>query len=332
VVLVRNALAALLGFLLTAAVVYWLLPHRPNLVDERLEKGLAQKDHCEVLFVGPSYIWSDFEPDAFDEEARRIGLDARSCKFGVSALMGYDLKLNLERLFAEDWPRLELVVIDITLGPGVAFPRENWFKPRVLHWHTWGSLPWLWDYYEKDPRSWLEKAPLVSAHAQHVAAHYVRLGGGRDLLEDARPLERLLRRERRKATDAGRDDEIIRARGPTGTKAHERRLERLKKKKAERRKRRKKPKGDWPLELREFVRGHGFEAYFVFAPVFYTKTLPGTPRGHDALVVFDFNDPERYPDVYREDARGYSHHLNEKGGVVYSKLLARELEAVGFAR
>ena len=55
-VLVRSALGAVAGFVLAAMLIYVCLPHRPGLVDERFEKGLAAREYCEVLFVGPSYV------------------------------------------------------------------------------------------------------------------------------------------------------------------------------------------------------------------------------------------------------------------------------------
>jgi len=329
VVPVRNFLGVVAGFVLTAALLYGVVPHRPNLVDERREMALVAREYCEILFVGPSYVFAGVEPDVFDAEARRIGLNVRSCKFGVSGLKGYDLKLNIESLLEHDWPRLELIVIDITLGEGVAFAEENWFKPRVLEWHTVGSIPWLLAYYADDGRSWREKGPLVLAHLEHVAAHYTRLGGGQELLEDVKLFERLAGPKRRKprdsqASDANevfREDEKTRITGAE----FEYRIRTLRKKKAERMKSRRLSSGEWPLELRELVRSHHREAYFLFAPVLYTRTPPKNAlHGRDKLVVLDFNDPDRFPDLYREEVRGSSHHLNEKGGLVYSALLARE--------
>jgi hypothetical protein len=333
VVFLRKALGFVAGFILVAALIHLFMPRRTGLVDEHLRKGLAAREHCEVLFVGPSYVFSNIDTRVFDDEAEKLGFPVRSCKFGVSALKGYDLKRSIERLFEHDWPRLKLVVIDITLGTGVAFAEENWFKERVLEWHTWESIPWLFDYYyATDERRWSKKGPLLWAHLQHVLARYTHLGGGRELLEDARPLERLVKR-RTEQVNARPAGEIVRDRKRIKGEAHTRRVELLKKNKAKRRAPKKSRLGDWSLELRDHVRSHGLEAYFLFASVYTPKLKPKQAgRGRDRLVVLDFNDPTKYPDLYREDSRGFTHHLNRKGTAIYSRLLARELQSVGLPR
>jgi hypothetical protein len=78
-----------------------------------------------VLFVGPSYVDEQVLPDAFDDEAARIGLAARACKFGLSYPQGEALVRHLERLLAHPFPELELVVLDVTLG------KEPWLEPRA---------------------------------------------------------------------------------------------------------------------------------------------------------------------------------------------------------
>ena len=335
VAFVRKALGFLVGFILTAALIHLFMPRRPGLVDKQFRKALAAREYCDVLFVGPSYVASNVDPEVFDDEAKAIGFPVRSCKFGVSALKGYELKLNIERLLEHDWPRLKLIVIDITLGIGVEFADDNWFKERVLEWHTWESIPWLFDYYdEKDARRWSKKGPLLWTHLEHVLARYTHLGGGRDLLEDARPLERLVERGGPKNVNARSSREIVRdEKTRVKRRAHARGVALLKKHKAKRRPPKKSELGDWSLELRDQVRSHGLEAYFLLASVYTPETKPKQARrGRDRLVVLDFNDPARYPDLYRRDSRGFTHHLNRNGTVIYSRLLARELQAVGLPR
>ena len=41
--------------------------------------------------------------------------------------------------------------------------------------------------------------------------------------------------------------------------------------------------------------------------------------------MLDYNDPDRYPELYEVEARGNTSHLASSGRVHYSRLLARDL-------
>lgn len=317
----KNLGGALLGFLL----VLVLLPKVPGPLEQRADPLIAERADCSVLFIGPSYVAAQFEPPAFNREAERIGIDLRACKFGAQALRGYELRMWLDRLLSHDWPRLRLVVIDITLGDEVGFNSENWLKPRVIEWHTLETLPWLLRYYEERERLPLpKKVPELWAHAKHVGAHYLRLGEGVEGLGFVRIVDGLrpkpsARPQRASPISDGRNRERLRG------NAYRRHLESLRAKRA-------KPRGgrsDWPLELRELVRAHGREAYFLIAPVLYN---PRTPKralgGEDPLVVLDFDQPDRFPELYQEDVRGNTSHLRGEGPDLYSAALAREIKRV----
>ncbi len=317
----KNLSFTLLGFLLVLA----LLPRVPGPLEQRADPLLAERADCGVLFIGPSYVANQIEPDAFNREADRIGLDAHACKFGAPALRGFELRMWLERLLSHDWPRLRLVVVDITLGDEVGFNSENWLKPRVIEWHTLEALPWLMTYYEeREPLPLAKKVPELWAHAKHVGAHYLRIGEGVEglgfvrIADGLRPKPSEKPRREGRVTD-GRNRERVRG------AAYRRRIENL-------RVRRANPRtgpSDWPLELREVVRAHKKEAYFLIAPVLYN---PRTPRrastGGDRLVLLDFNQPDRFPELYREEVRGNTSHLRGEGPELYSALLAREIQRV----
>jgi hypothetical protein len=273
---------------------------------------MVVRPECRFLFVGPSYIRAQFLPEAFDAEAERIGLGGRSCKFGRSSLRGYEVRHELERLLSHDWPKLELVVIDTTLGSAkVGFQRDNWLKPRLIAWHTLDALPWLWKFYERDARSWHEKAPVVATHVEHVAANYAGLGRATSLLSGLADTEQ----------EAPTQNE------PVSARKHDQLLRKLTWSKRAFARDEKYGTSRWPLELRSLVRAHGAEAWFLHAPVWKTVRQPGRAhRGSDRLVLLDFNDPERFPELYRPKARGNTQHISPETYSVYSRLLAREVQ------
>jgi hypothetical protein len=317
----KNVAYVAIGFLLFELVRRALVPPVPGPIERELASVLAQRSSCTVLAVGPSYVKSQIVPDAFNREAERIGLRERICKYGASSLRGYELRTVLERLLEHEWPRLKLVLIDITLGDGIDFEPENWLNPRLVEWHTLESMPWLLAYYdEREPLPLGDKLPRLVSHAKHLLAHYAEVGKGVEMLGSVDLLERF----RPKSEPAAQSEAERAERRPRGAR-YERQVRNL----IERRGKRGRNNVDsgWALELRSLVRAHDKEAYFLVAPVLYTARIPRRARrGKDRLVVFDFNDPERYPELYEERVRGNTSHLSRAGSIRYTELLARELK------
>ena len=83
-------------------------------------------------------------------------------------------------------------------------------------------------------------------------------------------------------------------------------------------------RNDWPRLLRSQVRAYGYEPIFVESPVLYAKK-PFRPDSKDPLIVLDYEDPERYPELYTKDVRGRTSHIQGEGIRLYSSQLARSL-------
>jgi hypothetical protein len=326
----KNFAGFLLGLLLSVLARRALLPPIPGPLGKKAASVLAERASCNVLFLGPSYVASQFVPETFNREAERIGSRTRACKFGATALRGYELRMWLERFLAEDWPNLEIVVLDITLGDGLDFERANWFKPRVVEWHTWEAMPWLLDYYEQRERlPFLEQIPELWVHTKHLGAHYVELGQGVDALGALKLLERFRKKDAPPSSEATRTSARERAeRAAARAPSLRRQISRLTALRA------RGPRvGDngWALELQSVVRASGKKAYFLIAPVLYSPVVPqrkGRNPREGRFVVFDYADPERYPELYRIKARGNTSHLSASGREIYSSLLARDLARV----
>jgi hypothetical protein len=120
-----NLALTVAGFACTLGLAKGLVTAAPSETERAYARAFASAARCTVLFVGPSYVDEQVLPDAFDDEAARIGLAARACKFGLSYPQGEALVRHLERLLAHPFPELELVVLDVTLG------KEPWLEPRA---------------------------------------------------------------------------------------------------------------------------------------------------------------------------------------------------------
>jgi len=299
-----------LGLTFGAAALYLILPAARREQDR--DELLRQKDVCQVLFIGPSYV-NRLVPAAFDDEAKHLGFSKRACKLGRVNLRGYDLKRELEVVLDHGFPKLELVAIDITLKESLGFDAENWLKPRVIAWHTFGAIPWLARYYSAGNRKLELRTAL--AHAAHVAAHYTSLGRARELLSDG--------------PEPVKPDPTQRARPtkPNRPKTHDDKVARLVEGKRAVREKRQTVPSRWGEELRAVARRHGVDAFVFYSPVWGAVRPPATSRKErDPLVFIDFNDAERYPELYTPDVRGSTDHLNPAGATIQSRLLAREIQ------
>jgi len=288
-----------------------------------LQRTIDERAECQVLIVGPSYVQAGIFPPLFDAEARRIGLNLRSCKYAEGSLAGFELEYVLGRLLAKPWPKLEHLIVDVTLGQGSAFERENWFKRRPIDWHTWGAIPWLIAHDRPGRKGRAAPALELWAHAQHVALNYLGVGRGIPLLEKLRFSSADEPAPALELTSMAHSP----AHPPTKRRGYAEELRQLTASKA---RVRAEPTGGsdaWPRELLRFVRAHGVaRAIFLISPVLSTRRpVEGAGADPDGLVVFDFEDPTRYPELYSEDVRGRTSHLKGRGPGLYSALLAQRL-------
>lgn len=304
----------MLGLLVTAALLYAVMPHER----EVLEEVLARHDECQVLIIGPSYVGEGISEEAFERESKKFGPALRVCKYAPGGLRGYELRHVLDVFLDKPWPKLKVLVIDISLGSSIDFDPANWFNPRLVDWHTFDSVPWLWHYYTHRRRASLwREAPELLGHFEHLLANYLGIGRGTYLASKLRILSH------RDPPDEPRVRNAFRRHRAKGA-AYEKLRRRLIREKARARARHKTMHLEWPRELLQLARAHGQRrVVFIVSPILARKPPPARGRGEP--VVLDFEDPARYPELYTEDVRGTTSHLNSRGAPIYSALLARAL-------
>jgi hypothetical protein len=207
----------LVGLLLGAAVIYALLP-RARAREDR-QKLEAARATCQVLLIGPSYA-NMVQPNVFNAEARRIGPGKQLCKLGRAGLAAFELAQDVDFALTGPWPKLELVLIDVTLGPKPAFPEGNWFKTRTVEWHSLAGLKWVTASY-RDRQSKPPSLRVWLSHVEHFLAHYVSLGRAPELFGWREPLKvlttgRVKRAKPKEAKEAKEAKTAERANPPRG--------------------------------------------------------------------------------------------------------------------
>ena len=317
----RCLLGYLLALVATAALLYRLRPE-----DEAYQATLAGASHCNVLIVGPSYIKVGLNTQEFDDEARALGHPLRVCKFARSALRGYEVMHDLTHLLEHRWPKLRYVAVDMTLPPAVGVERDNWFSPRVVQWHTAGALAWAYRFYREQGLGWKELGPIALGHLEHAAMNYLGIGRVGRALTQARFIEHLTGAEHGHEAPQELDRVGTRTKLATPTEAqHDDAVRRLVAYKSKAQERKRYAADDWPRELEPIIRASRFKPVFLYSPVYSTLMPPRAKRPRKpALVFLDFDDPEHYPTLYDYKVRGHTAHLNGKGAVIYSQLLAAE--------
>jgi hypothetical protein len=261
-------------------------------------------------------------PDVIDEESRRRGNPIRSCKVARTAMKGYEIKRELDILLDKPWPKLKLVMIDITLGSDNRFNVKNDYTPRVLRWHTWEFLPWYLEHLDgeriKNQNPIRAYSSRLLRHFKHFAVNQLLVGRGAEhlaTLSEAPPKERWVYKP-------PTSEEKIRKRRRTNDK----RVRELRKQIQVPSQRDAKLRGEWFLELRDLTRSHGVEADALFAPVWrYHPLSKNVFPKNDPPVVHDYADPEKYPILYKFGAHTGSEHLSHSGSHDYSTLLGRDL-------
>ena len=72
------------------------------------------------------------------------------------------------------------------------------------------------------------------------------------------------------------------------------------------------------------ARAAGAELLVVVPPSHEPSPLPRRlAEQGEIAVLLDFNDPDRYPELFRDDRRFDVMHLNRPGAVAFSRLLAQ---------
>jgi len=320
-------LSFLAGLFAVAAILFPLLPGDEG---APFDEAFRLATQCELLFVGPSYVKFGIVPEAFEEESKRLGHPHRICKYAREGLRGYELRHDLELVMKHPFPRLEAVVIDITLPrKDIGFRPENWFTQRVVRWHTWGAMAWLKGHYSENGDSWQKEAPRLLAHVEHLAMNYLGIGRGGALLMEARALEALFfgpARKRSKLSVAAEQAELPRSQREPNVPEYQRVRDELAAQKSGMRKQGELGDDRWPRELEAIVREAGHEPIFLYSPVLTHKPPPRLERpGQRPLVFLDFEDPLRFPELYEYSARAKGSHLGVRGSVLFSRGLAREL-------
>lgn len=320
-----------------SAIVPWPAEYG---LQAKFEHFAHHRDEYEAVFIGSSRMFRGVDPTVFDATLAERGIRLHSFNLAVGGMDTFEQDYLLRRVLALDAPRLRWVFIEG--GPwnprfGHSF---NTFSTRSVFWHSpdqtrraLGSVALL-------DAPLHEKLHLALTHLELAARRATAYGEGRRVLarmrgpipdprdrqlgpEELGPSQGYVPREQQTGQPHGElydrlfedstvyDDAMRRIEASRGTPVD---LERT--------------NLDALEDQLRAAHDHGVELIYVVLPGYEPSVE--RPYLHERGLIpllFDYNQPERYPQLTRLENRYDVRHLNRQGATILSRLLADDFAA-----
>jgi hypothetical protein len=334
----RNATLACCGLALGCALIRAATPdpYVHNL-SEKLERFGHIKDSVDAVFVGSSRVHRHLSPRVFDRVVAEHGHASRSFNLGVPASKMVEILAMLERLREMAPPRLRWVLIEPD-GLVVDIAEQNVRTSRAISWHDPAhTVLAIRSVLELGgPR--VDRLAVTRRHLQASLYHAVNAGRLRDALVDAfagRPSATSILEVLGPEGDGFDPHELTpsgRASGRHQSFVND--LGRYRRRVARTARAIKQPTDDCLsgfhadilARMVTVVEAAGAEPVFVVSPV--TESRCGVVEAARQGVIptlLAFNDPDRYPELYRVENRYDNGHLNRRGAEIYTRMVATGL-------
>lgn len=331
-------LLALGAFAAVAAALHPAVPWPAEYsLRAKLEYFAAHKDEYDAVFIGTSRVFRAFDPSVFDAEMETRGVKLRSFNLGVGGVRPFEMDFILRAVMAMEPARLRWVFCEGG-PPDPGFDNVDPESSRVVFWHSPGETRRVLVSVRRMRASAMEKLSLARRHVQIMLWKLSNFGQGRSFLGAmmGKNLDR----------DRGPDltmDEIAQGQGywpfesSTDAADQKRRNVMLEHVDVFQERMAKIPESNAePVDLDTFdldalrdeyrlVEAHGAELIFVVPP-----DRVGTPDRaalHDngqIPVLFDFNRPHEYPQLFTLESRFDPGHMSRSGAAEVSRLLAEQ--------
>ncbi len=273
------------------------------------------RDRFDVLFVGSSRFYHQILPPQFDAAVGSV----RSFNFGYDGMWPPESFYLLRQLLALRPARLKWVVIDL-MDINTQLDERNNSTLRMAYWHDLAHTRIAFRDILASGLNREQKLDLLAQHGRFGFSEMLNLGRGAELLakrlEEKKPRKKPYSWEATAGYEPGPD----RAMEGKIREGFVTTVDRLK-------------KGLAPMPVRPVfrdalhdliadIRRAGAEPIFVIAPTINGREnfteIPG-----DA-AVFALNDPAEFPELFNPDKHYDAWHLNEKGAVDFTAILAEK--------
>jgi hypothetical protein len=304
-------------------------------VGPKLRHLAEHLDQYDTLFVGSSYVYREVAPAVYDETLARHGVAARSFNLGVPGMDPPETYALVERVLDLAPRSLETVVIELD------YYREQ-VRPRDLHtrrfdyWHDGRVTVEVLRAIAESGAPRGKKGKDVASHLEAYARRSLAVGRGPAMLGAYRaPADALgprvdgfvsldsegsggfaLRRGMFEAIEGDRLDEKVAAlREVAGAEARSDGVGAVDR--------------EALVRVVDRVRRHGARPVLLVPPCLAPRDdLIRMATDELGLEVLVFNDPDAYPSLYGVDLRFDVGHLNERGALEFTRMLAERIAPV----
>jgi len=301
----------------------------------RMKHFLAHADDYDLLFVGSSNVAHGFDPAVVDAELARRGHSLRSYNLAAEDMQPVEADFVLREVQRRKPARLRSVVIELLDFEPTAVIRDNAFSERAVYWHDARSLCDALGRLLRSAAPLFDKARLSWLHLQHAAWRLGNLGEADRVLAAQRThvdpvLAAVVEAGGFEALDDRPDQATLRMRAAFLANAPRYRA-RTAKLDAQNATHGTLPPGlDDELAMQTArLRAAGIEPIYVIPPVPHpTPALHAFAARAEAPLVFLFNAPGRYPELFVFEHRYDETHVNRAGSEVLSRRFADALADV----
>ena len=288
-------------------------PNVPE-VSEKFRYFDAHKDGFDTIFVGSSRTYYQIIPRKFDAECEEAGVRTNSFNLANAGMWPPESFYFLRQILRLRPAHLKFVMIDLMDMDS----RGDRGTQRAVYWHDWSHTVMAMRDVMESPLTLSNK---ITQLREHGALFLKRLSNPGSAVEWLG--ERMIPSKHPyppRWAGLGGFEPLVES-GLTG----ERREKYLNVVSSFKAGLPRKPARavffDACNEIAEEVQRTGAEPIFILAPT--TGTGENRFRLPDGITVFDFNDPAQYPILFDADLRYDEWHLNEKGAIAYTHLIAQ---------
>jgi hypothetical protein len=333
--LARRALAFVAGLTGTAALLSLFLVE--TIASDPAEKLRWLAEHgesCDVLFLGSSRIHHQLIPELFDRLMAAGGHPTRSFNLALDGLRPPEDSFLLERALRGRRAPLHWVILEAN---EMRFPLEgeNDRTQRVVYWHDWARLGWLFRRFltGKDPtlRNGWQRLGEMSHDVDDLLGHAwlgtlkgLHLGQGANLVQRLSGAEV---REEESLPSSAWDGFRQERSGPMSANVaaeYERQYRRLLRRPA--RVDYADPASQALVQWAQArVAAAGGELVLLVPPTVREEKFLPDPARLPTPRCLDFADPARYPELFASEHRKDNAHLNNAGAEQLTRRVAEAL-------
>ncbi len=166
----------LASFSVSAALIRGLVPERL-----KIEWFETVRQDADVIFVGSSHVFRQFDPALFDQQRGATTGSFRSYNLGAVG-MEFVEEIYLLRKILEDKPENLRWIVAEAQPYDIQMRSANDFGNRRIGWHSTGITWSLLNAIQRSDLAWSERWDLIHRHVEHWWRRSINLARGLDVV------------------------------------------------------------------------------------------------------------------------------------------------------